>query len=148
DINEFGVFTPGLETLVALLSGGIAPNIDECVRSADSQFGVALLGNPITHIGDSVPRENSGCAICKALRERIPLSGLRCVHAQLKEPRGLSLLSVAPAYSGYAECRPDNRGDFPLQHESLLLVSTAVIIVFGFGAVNANESGLTSAVHL
>src|ERR1700704_2140989 len=97
---EFGVVAPGLEALVALLLGGIAPDIDKRILGADAQFGVALHRNPVTHIRDPVPRENSGRAACETFRKRISLAGLRGVHTQFEEPWCLTPLGIAPAYSG------------------------------------------------
>src|SRR5207248_682939 len=93
---EFRVVATRLEALVPLFFGRIAPDIDESVFSTDAQFGIALHRDPVTHIRDPMPSENSGRAVCKTLRERIPLPGLRRIHTQLEEPGGLPLLRVAP----------------------------------------------------
>src|SRR5205823_6590311 len=105
DLAKLRVVVRCVEAFVPLRFRGIAPNVNECVLGADTQLRIALLRDPVAYIGDPVSRIDGSGAGCETCGERIPLSRLGCVYAQLVEPDSVALLGVAPADPGYAEHR-------------------------------------------
>src|SRR5262245_41443524 len=61
-------------------------------------------------------RVNGSRSACKAARERVSLSRLSRVDAQLVEPDSLLLLRESPTDAGHSERQSDERENLPFQH--------------------------------
>src|SRR5262245_5300786 len=116
DFGKLRIVVSSLEPSIPFGLGRVPPYVDERVLSTDAEFGVTFLRNPIAHVCDSMLRVNCSRSACKAGRERVSLSGLSRVDAQLVEPDSLLLLRESPTDAGHSERQSDERENLPFQH--------------------------------
>lgn len=119
--GKFGIIVGGIEAPVAFRFRRIAADIDEGIFRADAKLRIALLRDPISNIGYSVPGVNGRRAIGETRRERITLSRLRRVNAQFIKSRSSGLLRVTPTDARDAERDAQERRNFPFQHGGAFL---------------------------